>query len=436
MDNKNTLEKIISIDCKEELANYYRQLKEIDPHILLDPEVITALKEKDRSFAVFHECPDGSIAVDESTLTLPARLVTDEDLLKHARKEDLEYLQMDAALRDFQKNNPIFGKLINIEKGITQTSETPVPKPKASPSPEMQRVLQRLNEGKDVSLQEINCTPEMRHAKTEYDRIAKNINRISGQNVPLERVKTTQYKDTAIWAKRETLQRQIAEKLDHLCSARYVYEHGRINVKMDGEIECGKHMDIVIGSPASGKSSSVAEKLSAIHHARIIDNDDAKRMIPEFKNGFGTDIVHPESQDISKVQIQQALKRGENIVLPKVGNGIDGIAKIMDNAQALGYTFSVHYVELPKNKALSRLLSRQVETGRYLNPELVLKCFTGDKCNIEASYEVLKQMDGVHGYSKWNNDVEIGKEPILEEMYGLPEIGINYRKDEGRGRFD
>lgn len=57
-------------------------------------------------------------------------------------------------------------------------------------------------------------------------------------------------------------------------------------VSFSGEIRREKRLDIVIGLPASGKSSALVEPISELYESRVIDSDEAKKLLPEFNNGW------------------------------------------------------------------------------------------------------------------------------------------------------
>lgn len=183
-------------------------------------------------------------------------------------------------------------------------------------------------------------------------------------------------------------------------------------VSFSGEIRREKRLDIVIGLPASGKSSALVEPISELYKSRVIDSDEAKKLLPEFNNGWGAGVVHKESQLISDRQLSAALKAGENITYPRVGGDSSELLNIISTAKKLGYSVYVHYNELDRNKALGRLLNRFLETGRYIKPELVTKYGSG----ISNTYEQAKKATTlVDGFSKWSNDVPFGSRPKLLE---------------------
>ena len=151
-----------------------------------------------------------------------------------------------------------------------------------------------------------------------------------------------------------------------------VDSHG--NTIYNNDVERGRRLDIVIGLPASGKSSAIVDTISYEHHSMLIDNDEAKRQFPEFNKGWGANTVHKESQIVEQAVFREALREGRNIVLPKVGSDAD---KLMTDyiayAKDAGYKVNVHFVDFDRNKALGRMMGRFIHTGRYLSPELIDK---------------------------------------------------------------
>lgn len=58
-------------------------------------------------------------------------------------------------------------------------------------------------------------------------------------------------------------------------------------VRYNGYVAKESRLDIIIGLPASGKSSAIVDTLSQEFKSRVIDNDEAKKKIPQFNNGWG-----------------------------------------------------------------------------------------------------------------------------------------------------
>lgn len=257
-------------------------------------------------------------------------------------------------------------------------------------SEQIQNVLKRLANGENVPEAEIGQLKEIREA-----------NSCLGNGVP-----TVKLKD------REGIQNGVYNRLQKSGSA-VTDDTG--HVSLTGEIRREKRLDIVIGLPASGKSSALVEPISEMYHSRIIDSDEAKKLLPEYNDGWGAGIVHKESQLISDRQFKAAVRKGENITYPRVGGDCDELTDIIAAVKKQGYSVYIHINELDRNKALGRMINRFLETGRYIKPELVTKYGNG----ISATYETLKnRSELVDGFSKWSNDVPLGCRPKLIEYSG------------------
>lgn len=274
-------------------------------------------------------------------------------------------------------------------------------------SDELKDIIETLKGGTPVAHDTIMSTPEI--------ILAENIMATIGK---------TNINDSA----RESLRDNILDKMLDYGSASYHPENiidGKEPWVYDGIVDKGSRLDIIIGLPASGKSSAILNSISEEYHSRLIDNDEAKKLFPEFNNGWGASAVHEESQAISDAAFEECLVNRDNIVLPKVGSNSDKlISNYISKAKALGYTVNVHYVELDRNKALSRMLERFCNVGRYLEPGLIQKYapyINGHVQNYctEAYNELKLRPDMVDGYSLWNNDVPMGEKPILIEHHGL-----------------
>ena len=283
-------------------------------------------------------------------------------------------------------------------------------------SDEMQDVLDKCSAGEYVDIDEVNATPEMKAAESCVSNSTPTIN----------------LKD------REPIQNHVFETLMNYGSISLdesgkplVDSHG--NTIYNNDVERGRRLDIVIGLPASGKSSAIVDTISYEHHSMLIDNDEAKRQFPEFNKGWGANTVHKESQIVEQAVFKQALSEGRNIVLPKVGSDAGKLVKsYISYAKDAGYKINVHFVDLDRNKALGRMMGRFIHTGRYLSPRLIDKYANErDGNRIAQAYEELKMMDVIDGYSKWDNDVGRGEKPILLETANLDDDFIKNARMKG-----
>lgn len=271
-------------------------------------------------------------------------------------------------------------------------------------STHLQSIIDKCAMGKYVSLDEIRSTPEM---KAAYSCIS-------------HQTPTIQLKD------REDIEDHVFNVLRKYGSVS-LDETGNPLVDSDGntlynnDVDQGSRLDIVIGLPASGKSSAIVDTISQEQHSMLIDNDEAKRLFPEYNKGWGVDIVHAESKIVGQRVFYDAIDQGKNIVLPKVGSNVEQLLNdYILPAKDKGYNVNVHFVDLDRNKALGRMLNRFIDKGRFLAPELIDKYANErDGNKVEKTFIELSNSIYVDGISKWNNDVAKGEKPLLKEVRGL-----------------
>lgn len=263
-------------------------------------------------------------------------------------------------------------------------------------SSDMQEILDRLSKGEYVGVNEINATKEIQEARSHINHSTPTIE-LRG---------------------RQEFQEHIMDQYLQNVKAAKVDEKGKVEYTED--VKRGKRLDIVIGLPASGKSSAVVDKISTKYHSRVLDNDIIKTMIPEYNNGWGASVVHKESQEIMESISVISRCRDENLVMPKVGGDVGMIRKAVITAKRAGYQVYLHYVELSREKATGRMLHRFLSTGRFLAPELIDKYDNPEIGNLVLkTYETIKEDGWIDGYSRWNNDVEVGENPRFIEGKGL-----------------
>lgn len=286
-------------------------------------------------------------------------------------------------------------------EGESQTAEkTQNPaaeKPKASP--ELQSAIERLTAGEDVSREEIDHIPEVAEVRA------------------LPKMNTADIQTP----ERQKLRSEVLEQL---------YQRGSYSSETHdytGEIAQERRADIVIGAPAAGKSSVLVDPLSEQHKSRVIDSDDAKKLLPEYDEGKGAGNVHRESSMIRNDLLVRAVENGDNLVWPTVGDKLDKLLRDIQNFRDNGYSVYLHLNELSASKATGRALGRYLSEGRFVDPEVVLK--VGDKPT--QNYNYIRQQEGlIDGYSHYSNDVPRGEKPIL---YEAGDAGRPLEGDRGRG---
>ena len=129
-------------------------------------------------------------------------------------------------------------------------------------SQEMKVALTKLSKGETVPLEEIGKIPEVITAFKQLD---------SGMS-------------TAFFNGRESLHAQILKELQNEVMSARTLADGSVDLK-GTDIRYDKRLDLIIGVPAAGKSSALAEPISEMYGSRMSDSDEVKKRIPEYRDG-------------------------------------------------------------------------------------------------------------------------------------------------------
>jgi len=194
-----------------------------------------------------------------------------------------------------------------------------------------------------------------------------------------------------------------------------------------GKVKAQKNAYILIGLPASGKST-IARRIANQYGAMILDSDFAKRKLPEYHGyQWGASIVHEESstiifgndQEKFDPLISKAVEAKYNIVIPKIGSSVEEIVSYSDLLKLKGLDYKVHLtlVNLPKEKATLRALGRYKSTNRYVPLSLIFDSFS-DRPVITYLLLKNKMAAKFDSFGVVNTDVEFGKQPICTDLKG------------------
>jgi predicted ABC-type ATPase len=138
---------------------------------------------------------------------------------------------------------------------------------------------------------------------------------------------------------------------------------------------------VTMGGPASGKSTLVSHILGEIRDFALVNPDDVKERLPEYKQGLemgtqpdGTPIsardtaflVHNESSDVAESIHAEAMRRRQNIILDGTGKSADKYIAKIRALKAAGYHVRVVMPHIDKQAALDRIDDRAVKTGRFV----------------------------------------------------------------------
>lgn len=197
-----------------------------------------------------------------------------------------------------------------------------------------------------------------------------------GAIIPLEELKQIpeiQEADARANSNRGTLvisDQEEQQHIAHLLDAEHgsaVYKDGK-KQKGDysGPVRQERKAFVVIGRPAGGKSSVFADPLSHENGARIIDSDVVKPWLEGYDDGYGAGYVQNASAEVAQKAIYEAAKRGDNMVIPRIG-GNSVISKTVIPLIQMGYDVKLYCNDVSRQTSVMRAASRFAEEGRYLS---------------------------------------------------------------------
>jgi hypothetical protein len=172
---------------------------------------------------------------------------------------------------------------------------------------------------------------------------------------------------------------------------------------------------IVLGPPASGKSF-FAEEIARNYDLAIVDSDDVKKILPEYKGGVGANATHTEASLLANTVRENFMAEGKNILLPRIG----GLAKrkaiqnTIKDLQDNGYSVKTVLVDVDYKTALGRMYQRFAKTGRLVPPIYLEET---KNTPIDTFHRVKYVTDG---YAWIDNNGEQNQQVIRQDSGILP----------------
>ncbi len=176
---------------------------------------------------------------------------------------------------------------------------------------------------------------------------------------------------------------------------------GKKTYKNTGALKKDYKMELVLGLPASGKSSTVVNPDSEEMGAFILDPDDLKATIPEYveSHGAGADAIHFEGMMVTDSAIKEfteGTKKGVNAIIPLVESSVDNLLeKYIRPFEAAGYEVTAKYVDVPVNVSMARNVARELEGGQLINSAVVFSFGDGPR----KAYDELIKLKNIKGNS-------------------------------------
>jgi dephospho-CoA kinase len=193
-----------------------------------------------------------------------------------------------------------------------------------------------------------------------------------------------------------------------------------------GNLKYEKKAVIIIGPPGAGKST-FAEDIAARKGYAIVDADDIKKQMPEFKNGIGANATHKFSKILAASLNRQFISEGANLIIPKVTGrakqktGLYKTKRFIKDLINSGYKVDIVYPDADINQAIVRNVTRFAETGRFVNLDYLLSIDN----SVRDTYNLLKEIAKEEptfknvGFAYINNNYKIGEEIVEEDTTEL-----------------
>jgi len=172
-------------------------------------------------------------------------------------------------------------------------------------------------------------------------------------------------------------------------------------------LQKGKKATIVLGAAASGKSSLIGKDFLKKGGYVEVDADIFKEYIPEYHSDPDTiSQVHEASSDLSKEFLSKAISQGYNVAIPKLGNTVGSIQKVITKLKDAGYEIELAQVEIDPIENAKRHLARALSTGRLISSDVIGSQYGTQAKAITDTFNELKKDKSIARYQKlYNNKV-------------------------------
>jgi hypothetical protein len=171
----------------------------------------------------------------------------------------------------------------------------------------------------------------------------------------------------------------------------------------------------VLGMPGAGKSSQIADVILPQLGGVLVDADEFKELIPEYKkDGAMVSAIHEESSKMTKDYMKGIIDKGANAVFATVGSSPKSLIRKIQEFKNAGYNITVTYGNIPLEGAMKRNLRRywQLKYRNMRDPSkkkarLVLPMLfsKNDDFEINNTYDAVLSQEGlVDDYAEINLD--------------------------------
>ena len=214
---------------------------------------------------------------------------------------------------------------------------------------------------------------------------------------------------------RDELREQLKDWFLTLGSARTdrIDENGRHHYVYDGPLKKEYRMLLVLGLPASGKSTMVTDPRSEEMGAFIMDVDVIKGAIPEYveSHGAAAGSIHEEGMLIFADAVEEFLNSdltGTNVILPIVGTSTEEMLNSWIRPfEKAGYNVKVVFRPAKPNEAAARVVMRELSGGQLIHSSVAFNFGDGP----DNVYRDLMEMTNAQG-EPYAEQTEPGEEAL------------------------
>ena len=252
-------------------------------------------------------------------------------------------------------------------------------------TPEARAFYERIVAGDYPSMEELKAHPVVK----QLDALAEYYYGLYGNTAEIDS------------EQRDELRDQLRDWFLTLGSARRdrIDEGGKPHYVYDGPLKKEYKMLLVLGLPASGKSTRICDPRSEEMGAFIMDVDVIKGAIPEYvdSHGAAAGSVHEEGMKIFEDAVETFLESdmaGTNVILPIVGTSTEEMLnKWIRPFEKAGYNVKITFQYAKENEAAARVVMRELAGGQLIRSSVAFNFGEGP----ENVYNELKVMTNAQG---------------------------------------
>lgn len=168
-----------------------------------------------------------------------------------------------------------------------------------------------------------------------------------------------------------------------------------------------KEAIVLMGAPASGKSTIVRTLNVDQERFVVTDADNVKEKLPEYNQGVmqrarnSAKLVHEESSDIVGRMRKMAIDTDRNIVIDGTGANYNKYIVQIKELQSKGYEVTLIYAHSDKKTGVERAMARAEKTGRFIPPEFIEDAYDKIPSNF---HKLVKEVDNVFAFDTRKSD--------------------------------